>query len=186
MAQETSTVANGPLISEAIEGASIVFCVPPDQLVVSEDKLHNVLNEYKDSLQAKDGWVAPAGIGVTLLLTFATADFRDFLGISGASWKGFFLLAIVLDLIWALRTLIVRGGSMTIAEIVTALKAGGKTRSMIPVAHAEEMASGSPAWSQMGGVTILSSAPQCMRCGFTLPNSPPGSHIICPKCRTMN
>jgi predicted Zn-ribbon and HTH transcriptional regulator len=186
MAQETPSITTSTIASEVIEGTSVVFCVPADNLVVSEDKLRYVLLKFRDQLGSRDKWIAPAGIGISLLLAFATSNFKDFMTFSADSWRAFFLLAIIVDAIWLVSTITNRSRPNSTEEIVNSLKEGGRTKSMTPVAHSEELPLSQTQQSGAAAPRIINTHPQCMNCGFQLPAIPMGGKIVCPICKMLN
>lgn len=49
------------------------------------------LQKHLQNIGSRDEWKTPAGVLLTILLTFATTDFKDALGIPAAAWHGFVL-----------------------------------------------------------------------------------------------
>ena len=177
----------GALISEAIQGTSVVFCIPPDQLVVSQDRLENELKKYQEQMQSREKWVAPFGIGLTLVIAFSTSNFRDALGVNAATWQGFFLLGIILDLFWLAHSLsLLVKKKASIEDIVASLKVGGRTKSMQPVAHSEELTQLNSRNLTVSAARILNSGVQCVKCGSNLPDAPAGQNLICTQCGAIN
>lgn len=75
-------------------------------VVLLEDRARLILIEYKDLLQQKVSWVAPAGIALSVLLTMVSADFNETFGIPASMWQGFFLFALLASLIWLIKELL--------------------------------------------------------------------------------
>ena len=80
-------------------------------LFLSQDKLELELQRYRAAALARTIWSAPLSLVLALLLTLATADFRDALNVPASTWHAFFLILLVLSSglfiglgIWALST----------------------------------------------------------------------------------
>lgn len=43
---------------------------------ISEEKLRLVLNDYEESVQSRNSWLAPLGVFLTLLTAIITTDFK--------------------------------------------------------------------------------------------------------------
>jgi len=93
------------------EGRGIVpnaFRPRPDTLIyvpvktyqVTRDKLENLILRQRDRLTARQGWVAPLGLLLTLVLVLVTAEFREALGIDADVWQAFFIFFLIAMVIW--------------------------------------------------------------------------------------
>jgi hypothetical protein len=96
-------------------------------LSVTEDKLLLCLQEHERRNEHKNGWVAPAGMLITILIALVTSSFRDFI-VSGAVWHALFLLATVVCFAWLVRALLRARQLSTIAEVVLQLKENAELR----------------------------------------------------------
>lgn len=91
-------------------------------VVITLDKLRLIIYEHKEALSRSREWQTPAGMVVTILLVFATTDFRDALLLSAATWRAFFLMALVLTILWLARNLWVLLKSGEVDDVVERIK----------------------------------------------------------------
>ena len=72
-----------------------------DQVVIriTEDKLRLILRDYQDGIRERSSWVAPLGIGVTVLATLTTGKANDLL-LPEAWWLPVFATAGLSALLW--------------------------------------------------------------------------------------
>jgi len=91
---------------------------------VTEDKLHLALIRYKNALEARSKWQTPGALLITLIIVFATSEFKDALMVPKASWQAFFMMATVLVFGWLVIDLYraVRVRSQKIEDLVSAIK----------------------------------------------------------------
>ena len=68
-------------------------------IVTTEDKISNCLSKHSKRLEKKNAWIAPCTLLFTIVVTFATTTFKDFL-LGAATWEAAFILAGVGVLIW--------------------------------------------------------------------------------------
>ncbi len=72
-------------------------------IIVTEDRLRVRLMEHLAGLASKGGWIAPAGVLVTVVGTLATSTFnKDVLGLAGPVWNAVYVIAGLLAFIWLL------------------------------------------------------------------------------------
>ncbi len=176
-------LSSGSLASEIVEGASLVFCVAPDNLVISEDRLENTLLRYKDQLEAKDKWVAPGALALSLLLALTTSTFNTIV-LKGETWHAIFIVGLIADIIWLVVVLTKRRKVIEIREIVSDLKRGGKARPMMPVKNAEQLPATGQSYPSTGMPKVINLVPQCSRCGNQLKQAI--GQQICPLCGCIN
>ena len=74
-------------------------------VVITIDKLRLVIHEHRSCLQDSKEWQAPAGILLSLITTFFTADFKLFLNVSADTWRAVYMIATGLIILWLLRSL---------------------------------------------------------------------------------
>jgi hypothetical protein len=73
-----------------------------DLIEITEDKLENILIKFLSDYRNSTIWLTPFGIFLSLLLTFLTADFKNFLNISKEIWYAIFYVTLAISLIWTL------------------------------------------------------------------------------------
>lgn len=69
-------------------------------VLTTEDKLELHARDFEQGILEKRAWVAPATLGLTLLVGLLTADFTTTLGLEGEVWKAIFVVGIVVSLLW--------------------------------------------------------------------------------------
>ena len=74
-------------------------------IIITEDKLENVVNKHTEACKAKDRWHAPFGIIVSLGIMFATSDFKNSLGMDKEFWRAFSVLVFILVAGWLIYVL---------------------------------------------------------------------------------
>jgi len=72
---------------------------------ITDDKLKVILLENKESLIKNNDFLAPLTLLISLILTFCTTDFREFLTITAPVWKAFYLFLTIAASIWLFREL---------------------------------------------------------------------------------
>ncbi len=90
-------------------------------IVTTEDKVKLLIRDKQDIAKARDAWIAPLGVAVSMLLALISADFRDFV-IAAPVWKAMFIIALLLSVCWLIRTLVTRPKSQSVEEFIQHLK----------------------------------------------------------------
>ncbi len=132
MTNETPTPDQSRILIEAVAGqiirdTSVDFNVRQNLIVITEDKVCLCLQRHLERLGAKRGWIAPAGILITILATFATTTFHPFY-VGGATWEAIFIVAAVLNLYWLIRSGVAAWKGSTIEDVVGEMKREGASR----------------------------------------------------------
>ena len=73
---------------------------------ITEDKLKNILLDYRHNLALIIGWGAPLSILISAIATLSTASFNSTLGIEPEVWNALFILLIIGSGIWLIVILI--------------------------------------------------------------------------------
>ena len=73
-----------------------------DLIEITEDKLENILIKFLSDYRNSTIWLTPLGIFLSLLITFLTADFKQFLNISKEIWCAIFYVTLIISLIWTI------------------------------------------------------------------------------------
>lgn len=102
--------------------------IQSDCLVITEDKAHRILNQYLDHVRQRTAWHAPAGILVTLLLTFASTRFQPLsigpaVVVAREYWQALFTLVTLGTLVWLVIAVHRAITCPTLDEVVARLKA---------------------------------------------------------------
>jgi len=89
-------------------------------LTIYESKLKLCLKDNMENMGSRTAWQAPAGVGLTLLLTCLTSDFQDWI-LSRYTWQAIFVIAGGLSFVWLVYTLIKMPGMKKVDDIVEEL-----------------------------------------------------------------
>lgn len=98
------------------------FNLSHNVLILSEDKARLLLLAHLSRMASREAWLAPAGILATVLATFATTTFRDFV-LDAATWRALFIFAALSSGAWLAWRLWTQRSSPTLDDLVGALKA---------------------------------------------------------------
>ena len=79
--------------------------VGQDVIATTEDRIRLCLYKHERGLAARDGWVAPVSLVVTILLVLVTSDFHNFAGLSKETWQAVFLISCGLAVIWSIAAI---------------------------------------------------------------------------------
>lgn len=80
--------------------ASVYANIDSNLLIINEDRLKLKLINYKKSVNDKSQIWTPIGLIISFLLTFATASFNDYLGLSKETWEALFIFLLVGSIGW--------------------------------------------------------------------------------------
>jgi hypothetical protein len=109
---------------QMLQSENVHVNVKQQLIVTTEDKLMLCLTKFTDNAEKRGGWIAPLGILVSLLLTLATATFRDIIGISQYTWKALFIMAVILSGAWLIWSLKNRARAVSCQDVVNEIKKG--------------------------------------------------------------
>src|SRR3989344_3929816 len=70
-----------------------------DLIIVSPSVLENKLRDFEEHYRFKGSLVGDIALAVTLIIAVVATDFRDFLGLGGATIKGAFLFGFIVIVI---------------------------------------------------------------------------------------
>ncbi len=98
-----------------------------DVIVTTADKVKLCLSEHLGRMEKKRAWMTPLAALVTIVITFVTATFKDWV-LSAAVWCAVFLIAGVISLFWLLYAILQAIKSTKIEDIVEELKMNSRTK----------------------------------------------------------
>lgn len=75
-------------------------------ILITEDKLENLLTKHIAACSQKDKWHTPFGVLVTIILAFITTEFKDALHMSKSTWQAIFVISMFLCAGWLARNLL--------------------------------------------------------------------------------
>ena len=85
-----------------LEGCEFHDNISQVYIRTTEDKLRNILRDFKDAYSTKYSWTAPLGLFISFLVTNLTATFSDKFGCTKACWEALFMFTCIGSLIWFL------------------------------------------------------------------------------------
>lgn len=77
-----------------------------DLIVITHDKLENILLKHLEKMKSRTAWVAPISIFATLIATLQTVTFKTVFNKSPEFWESFFYFCTFATLIWLLVSLV--------------------------------------------------------------------------------
>lgn len=97
--------SDGPLIQnrlgdQFVQDSKYHVNLAQDVIVITEDRFRLCLIGHTGRLAARERWLAPTSLFLTLLVVFATSQFRDFI-VPAATWQAVFLLSAAGTAIWS-------------------------------------------------------------------------------------
>lgn len=91
-------------------------------IITTEDKIELCLTRHLKDVEKRRGWITPLGLFLTILLTFLTTDFRDWIGIPKDTWRAVFLIADALFIGWLGVAVKSAWRSQTLRDIIYEIK----------------------------------------------------------------
>ena len=83
----------------------LIINTQTDEIIITRDKLENILLKHSENLKVKYSWSTPFSILITCLVTFLTTDFKARFGFSSATWSAIFVIVLLLSGLWLLHSL---------------------------------------------------------------------------------
>jgi hypothetical protein len=78
-----------------------------DVVEITHDKLENVLLKFYQKHLLRTAWFNPLSIGVGVVLTLTTAEFKaTALGLDGSTWRAIFIVALAGSALWLAVSLV--------------------------------------------------------------------------------
>jgi hypothetical protein len=111
-----------------MQNTNFSYNLAQNTIIITEDKIRLCLNEHLKDSENKSGWLAPAGILITILATLATTTFKDFFYLEAAVWKALFIICGIADFIWLLLSCIKAWNASTVGDVVDKIKEAGRAQ----------------------------------------------------------
>lgn len=92
-----------------------------DIIMITTEKMQLILVESKNSFRAKDSWIAPLGVFLTIVLVLLTADFKSKFGFQPEFWSAIFWISAAISL-FATIYLYLKRGKIEIEDIMERIK----------------------------------------------------------------
>lgn len=116
MASEPNLLTNNPMVDQFYDNTQ------SNVIRITDDKLKVILMENKEGLIKSNDFLAPLTLLISLVLTFCTTDFKDFLTISASVWKALYLFLTIGAAIWLFLELKKRKKNISIDELITKIR----------------------------------------------------------------
>jgi hypothetical protein len=127
----SSAISRSAMPPSQVTGASIHDTSVPvtsrhinvDQalLTITEDRLRLVLNQHLRNMEARFSWIAPLGILISIIVTLATTDFKEFV-LDPPTWRAIFILSGILTGTWLIRSLVRAMRSESVEDVIEKLR----------------------------------------------------------------
>ncbi len=114
--EPTLLTQNNPMVDQFYDNTQ------SNIILITDDKLKVILLENKETIVKNHDYFAPSTLIISLILTFCTTDFKDFLSINAGTWKGLYLALTLGALIWLFITIKQRKRSITIDELIDRIR----------------------------------------------------------------
>lgn len=113
---EPALLTNNPMVDNFYDNTQ------SNVIRITDDKLKVVLLENKESLKRNNDFIAPLSLLISLILTFCTTDFRDFLTIGAPVWKALYLFLTIGSVIWLIIELRHIRKTVTIDQLIDQIR----------------------------------------------------------------
>jgi hypothetical protein len=85
---------------ELLKGCEFHDNISQVYIRTTEDKLLNILRDFKEAYSTKYSWTTPLGLFVSFLATLLTATFIDKFGLEKGFWQASFAIMCILSFLW--------------------------------------------------------------------------------------
>jgi hypothetical protein len=119
-----SETQGGQLITETVEVTTVHSNLSQEIIKITVDKLSLILRDYLSNIERRKEWISPFGILITLVVVFATTDFK-LAYFKPETWQAFFLMATLLTIGWLILAIIRAFNSRSVEDIIEKIKSGG-------------------------------------------------------------
>lgn len=113
---EPALLTNNPMVDNFYDNTQ------SNVIRITDDKLKVILLENKESLKRNNDVIAPLTLLISLILTFCTTDFKDFLTIGAPVWKALYLFLALASVIWLVYELNRIRKTITIDELIDQIR----------------------------------------------------------------
>ena len=118
---DQANIVSDALAGQIVQESKLYLNVTQGVIVITEDKVRLCLINYLVRMEGRRGWIAPAGILLTIITAFATTTFRDFV-LNSDTWKAIFIVAGSLVAAWLIQAIMVALRSPSVEDVVTEMK----------------------------------------------------------------
>jgi hypothetical protein len=112
---------------QIIQTSNVHFNIRQELIVTTEDKIQLCLRDKLQRIEQSKAWLTPFGIFLTLLLTFVTTTFRDFL-FPKEVWQAVFVVLTLISFVWLVASWVNRTRAPKLEDVVEEIKKGAVAR----------------------------------------------------------
>ena len=116
----SSTTINLGLIT----AQDVHISIAPSVVVTTEDRLRLAILAHQDGMRARDAWIAPFSVFLSIVVALATTDFRRFV-LAANVWEAVFYICAALSFGWAGWTWLKRPKQPTVDSLILDIKRAG-------------------------------------------------------------
>lgn len=113
---EPALLTNNPMVENFYDNTQ------SNVIRITDDKLKVILLENKEGLRKQNDFIAPLTLLISLILTFCTTDFRDFLTVAAPVWKAFYFFLTIASFIWLFIELQRKRKTVTIDQLIEQIR----------------------------------------------------------------
>jgi len=121
-----STQNGGQFVRETVEVTAVHGNLTQEIIKITVDKLKLILQAHIKNMERKRDWIAPLGILASLLIVFPTTEFKPFAGLKADVWQAIFIIAVLANLAWFVKTLWVAYKAPSVEGVIEKIKRGGE------------------------------------------------------------
>lgn len=99
--------------------------VAQNVIVITEDRLRIHLSNNEQRMEKRGQWVAPLGILISVVLTIATANFKDYV-LKASTWEALFIIGAIGSFVWLCYAYWQRLEAETIDQVIERIKSEPK------------------------------------------------------------
>ena len=111
----------GRFSPKAVDVTAVHGNLSQQVIQITVDRLSLILHKKAGYVGRRREWLVPAGIVLTIVLTFATTTFKDWV-LPAATWSAAFLLVGALCVVWCVIAVFRALTSGTIEDLVEQIK----------------------------------------------------------------
>jgi hypothetical protein len=100
--------------------------IKSDLIIITHDKLENILLKHLERLLLKNKWLTPLSLFISIFVTLLTASFKDAFGLTKEIWTSIFIVCCIISLFWlivSVISLIKHRKETTIESLINKIKA---------------------------------------------------------------
>jgi len=113
------------LANEISQQTKVHLNLGQETIIITEDKVRLCLMDHLKRLEARNAWVAPASVLITIVASFLSSSFRDFV-LDASTWRAVFVITAILSAGWLGRAVWHSRKAPTLEDVVATMKHAGR------------------------------------------------------------